>query len=243
MQVALDTNYWNPVAHLFVWASILAWPVVTGFTSGVVLLYISGLVPTYGVTQEVFVAGGFWFYWIVTTVVTIFPVITYYVLTKELRPTLLDDVSLVQKTPWSIKKLFTRKSDDVPEPAEPEKPAEPTELGSRDEITPEPADSASLLHRHRPLSVRSSYAFSHEPGFADLIMSGRWMGAREEQVKRERLQRSMTWVCEEPHSQRPPKLKDIPRDQSAPDESVARKSSQLIKCVGFIHYLCLTFSS
>ena len=69
---------------------------MTAFTSGVPGLYTLGLIESYGVTNEVMAAGGFWFYWIVATVVTLFPVIILYVLSVELKPTLLDELEQTQ---------------------------------------------------------------------------------------------------------------------------------------------------
>ena len=200
---------------------------MTAFTSGVPGLYTLGLIESYGVTNEVMAAGGFWFYWIVATVVTLFPVIILYVLSVELKPTLLDDVRLEQTIRWKqeIKDKLFRKSSNVEEQAQ---PSQESPAASSPPPPPEPTREttpSSHLLRSRLLSIRSSYAFSHEAGFADLIMSGRWMGAQEDQVKKQRMQRSNTWVCEE--TDRAPMLKDIPRDRSAPVEEAEERPHRL----------------
>ena len=199
---------------MFVWGSILAWLVVTVFTSNVTFLYTLGLVPSYGVSNEVLATGGFWFYCILATAVALLPVIVIETLSVELNPHLLDDVRLLQTIQWKdgvrekLKKLY--KAPEAPHEPEAEPEPEP-------ESRPESRLETPLLTPSRTLrSVRSSYAFSHQPGFAELILSGRWMGAREDQVRRERMQRSMTWTGEEPA--RPPMLKEIPRDKSVPEE-------------------------
>ena len=147
-------------------------------------------------------------------------------LSVELKPTLLDDVRLEQTIEWKqqVKDKLVRKSYDIEEPTQEAETQPETTPETQPETTSRETTPSHLL-RSRLLSVRSSYAFSHEAGFADLIMSGRWMGAREDQVRKQRMQRSNTWMCEE--TDRGPLLKDIPRDKSAPAVDSTRRPPNL----------------
>ena len=186
LQLALDTFYWNPIQHVFVWGSILAWFVVLALTSSPPL-YIGGIntlrFDFLGVLYEVIQTATFWFYWPLATVVALGPTIVFRTLHLDLYPRLVDDVRLKMKEEGP--KLFRR------------------------------AMLKKKLPRISLSAVkeRTGYAFSHQGGFGRLILSGRMFGGKsEEQVHREREQRLSTIIRSASTSPVPPHRElDIPQ--------------------------------
>ena len=160
LQIALDTFYWNPIQHVFVWGSILAWFVVLPITSSPGF-YIAGIgvfeFDFLGVFYEVFQTATFWFYWPLACIVALGPTIVFRTLRLDLSPTLIDDVRLKMKKDG--RKSFTR------------------------ELFKKKLPRISFAS----IKERTGYAFSHEGGFGKLLLSGRmFSGQSEEQVYRER---------------------------------------------------------
>jgi phospholipid-translocating ATPase len=170
LQIALDTFYWNPIQHVFVWGSILAWFLVLPITSSPAL-YVAGIgvfrFDFLGVFYEVLQTATFWFYWPLAVIIALGPTITFRTLLVDLRPTLVDDVRLKMKKEG--RRVFRRAL-----------------LKSK-----LPRISFSLAG----VKERTGYAFSHQRGFGKLILSGRmFAGVSEEQVRRERERRVSTIV-------------------------------------------------
>ena len=170
LQIALDTFYWNPIQHVFVWGSILAWFAVLPITSSPAL-YIAGIgvfrFDFLGVFYEVLGTATFWFYWPLATIIALGPTITYRTLLLDRRPTLADDVRLKMKKEG--RRVFRRAL-----------------LKSK-----LPRISFSLAG----VKERTGYAFSHQGGFGRLILSGRmFAGQSEDQVRKERERRMSTIV-------------------------------------------------
>lgn len=168
----MDTNYWNPLVHIVIWASILSWFVVPPFLSNFLPLYIVGQSLYYGVSNEVLASSHFWFYFIITAILGVSPVAALRVLQVQIKPTLLDDVRLLESThsQKELKEKFLRKfSFSIESKAE------------------ESTQDRKPLTKQQ--SLRSSYAFAHEKGFAELIVSGRYIGANEIEVAEERVRR------------------------------------------------------
>ena len=186
LQLALDTFYWNPIQHVFVWGSILAWFAVLAITSSPAL-YIGGIntlrFDFLGVLYEVIQTATFWFYWPLATVVALGPTIVFRTLHLDLYPRLVDDVRLKMKKEGP--KLFRR------------------------------AMLKKKLPRISLSAVkeRTGYAFSHQGGFGRLILSGRmFRGQSEEQIHREREQRLSTIIRSASTSPVPPhKELDVPQ--------------------------------
>ena len=101
----------------------------------------------------------------------VFPVAAFRVLQVQIKPTLLDDVRLVESTRSQIElreKILRR-------------------FSSTESKVEEPTPHLKPLKKQS--SLRSGYAFAHEKGFAELILSGRYIGANETEVAEERVRR------------------------------------------------------
>ena len=107
-QIALDTFYWNPIMHLFVWGSIIAWFVVVPIIN-TSFLYV-GLIALFrfyvGVSDQVLATATFWFYWPLAAVIALLPTVVFRTIRLDLDPHLVDDVRLKMK--MDGKKLFKR---------------------------------------------------------------------------------------------------------------------------------------
>lgn len=167
----MDTFYWNPIMHIFVWGSILSWFIVLPITSSEAFYsftFFANFFTFAGVFYEVFLSATFWFYWPLATVIALGPTIIFRTLRLDLDPHLVDDVRLKMKKEG--KRLFRR-----------------------------------LMIRKKPPLIRtpstyqrSGYAFSHQEGFAKLILSGRLFGLAEDRVARERRNRISTIIRSAP---------------------------------------------
>ena len=165
LQIGLDTYYWNPIQHVFVWGSILAWFVVLPITSSPGF-YIGGIgvfrFDFVGVFYEVIQTATFWFYLPLAAIIALGPTITFRTLLLDLRPTLVDDVRLKMKKEG--RRAFRRALLKT------KLPGINITLGS--------------------VKERTGYAFSHQGGFGKLILSGKmFSGQSEEQVHKERERR------------------------------------------------------
>lgn len=174
LQLALDTYYWNPIHHVFVWGSILAWFVVLPITSSPALYNPVLSIISFnflGVFYEVFQTATFWFYWPLATVIALGPTIIFRTVRLDLWPSQVDDVRLQMKKEGPrlfrramLKKKLPRISFDK-------------------------------------VKQRTGYAFSHQGGFGRLILSGRMFGGHtEEQVRLERERRISTIIQSAPSS-------------------------------------------
>ena len=172
LQVALDTSYWNVIVHLFIWGSILSWLVVPPFLSNFLPLYDVGLATYYGVANEVLASAMFWWYLILVTFIALAPTFLSRVLKYELKPTLLEDVKLLETKKFNeellekFKKQFSRETE---------------------------AEQKPIV----PKLWRTGYAFAHEEGFGQLISSGHYLGALATEVEQERTKRRSTWMSED----------------------------------------------
>ena len=162
-QIALDTLYWTIVTHVSVWGSIILWFVVTMVTA-TSPFYRSplgyDLLSYLGVPFEVFGTGNFYFYCILVIVISLFPVMLFRIIQRELRPTMVDDVrlKLAKEGDLKLKDLFT--------------------LGGRFH----PRIPARFRRpRDKDAPRRSGYAFAHERGFGKLITTG--LGLRKKAVE------------------------------------------------------------
>ena len=142
------------------------------FLSNFLPLYLVGQSYYYGVANEVLASSHFWFYFIIAAILGVFPVAALRVLLVQIKPTLLDDVRLMESThsQKELKNKVLRKlSLSVESKAE------------------EPTSHTKPLIKQP--SLRSGYAFAHEKGFAELIVTGRYIGANEAEVAEERVRR------------------------------------------------------
>ena len=153
-QIALDTLYWTVITHIATWGSIVLWFVCT-LIAATSPFYLSplgyDLLSYLGVPFQVFATGNFYFYCALAIVVSLFPVIMFRIVQKELFPTTVDDVrlKLAKEGDLKLKDLFT--------------------LGGRFH----PHIPAKFRRpRDKTIPPRSGYAFAHERGFGRLITTG-----------------------------------------------------------------------
>lgn len=105
-QIALDTFFWNPIMHIFVWGSIIAWFVVIPITSTEAIYNITAFRFYPGTAFQVLASATFWFYLPLTIVVALLPTVALRVIRLEVYPHLVDDVRLKMKLEG--KRLFKR---------------------------------------------------------------------------------------------------------------------------------------
>ena len=179
VQLAMDTLYWNPLIHLSVWGSILSWLIVPPFMTNIIYFYEAFIDSYYGVGNQVLANSVFWLYLLLVTFVALAPVVLSRVVSVELFPTLLDDVRLLESKQRSCIKSSVQLIKRISREDE-EETAETSRVSTK-------SPQAKMIHS------RSSYAFSHQEGFAELILTGRWMGAKEELVASTRIERLATW--------------------------------------------------
>ena len=109
LQIAIDTFFWNPIMHVFVWGSMLSWLVVIPITSSDFLYDLYADLFRYnGVAYEVLGSATFWFYVPLATIIALAPTVMFRVIKLDLYPRLVDDVRLKMKTDG--RRLFKRKT-------------------------------------------------------------------------------------------------------------------------------------
>ncbi|KRZ16504.1 putative phospholipid-transporting ATPase ID [Trichinella zimbabwensis] len=169
-QIALDTAYWTVMNHIFVWGSL-------AFYFFVALVYYE-LMPFdalhhngYGTALEMFLYPNFWFSIILIVVLLMLPHISVRFFWVDVFPSLSDRIRVKQ----NLRRLQGRLS----------------------EVPLQSLTTASSLRRRRA-STRSSYAFSHHPGFGELITKGlnmrQWKNELKLSTVIETLRRSSTSI-------------------------------------------------
>ncbi|KFD54817.1 hypothetical protein M513_04251 [Trichuris suis] len=143
-QIAIDTAYWTIINHIFTWGSLALYFLVA-------ILYYE-LLPYeiahqngYGTAWQMMSYPNFWLSIVLITVLLMIPPVSLRFLCTDLNPSLADRIRVKQ----NLKRLQTRIS---------ELPLRPRQVGAST--------------RSRRPSTRSSYAFSHHPGFGELITKG-----------------------------------------------------------------------
>ena len=170
-QIGLDTFHWNPIAHIFIWGSILSWLVVIPISSTSGLYGLIGFFQYAGVAFEVIRSATFWFYVPLATIVALTPTIIFRTMRLDFDPHIIDDVRLVQKNEG--RKLFKRLK-----------------------FHRKPADSVIA---RAPSTKRTGYAYSHTEGYGQMISTGHIFGMNEEEVIRER-QKRISMIVSNPAS-------------------------------------------
>ncbi len=105
MQVALDTFFWNPVMHVFVWGSILIWFVLIPIISTGV--FYGSFFQFGGVAFEVLSTANFWFYLPLSAVIALAPTMLFRLIQLYRRPQYVDFVRLKEKKEG--RKIFKRR--------------------------------------------------------------------------------------------------------------------------------------
>eukprot|EP00112_Aurelia_sp_Birch-Aquarium-sp1_P008224 Seg1901.2 transcript_id=Seg1901.2/GoldUCD/mRNA.D3Y31 product="Phospholipid-transporting ATPase ID" protein_id=Seg1901.2/GoldUCD/D3Y31 len=147
LQISLDTQYWTWINHFFIWGSIIFY-FMFSFTlySPAFFSLAPASIGYVGMAINVFGSGIFWLTIVITASVCLLPVVGYRWITQKFNPTLAD---LVRKGVWKERRKHA------------------------ESLVSLRRSRASLRSRHS--AKRSGYAFSHQPGFGDLIMSGKWL--------------------------------------------------------------------
>uniref|UniRef100_A0A5S6R3N5 Phospholipid-transporting ATPase n=1 Tax=Trichuris muris TaxID=70415 RepID=A0A5S6R3N5_TRIMR len=143
-QIAMDTAYWTIINHIFTWGSL-------AFYFLVAILYYE-LLPFdilhqngFGTAWQMMSYPNFWLSILLITVLLMIPHVSLRFLCIDINPSLADRIRVKQ----NLKRLQTRISE-LP-------------------LRPRQVDGST---RSRRPSTRSSYAFSHHPGFGELITKG-----------------------------------------------------------------------
>ena len=170
-QIGLDTFHWNPIAHIFIWGSILSWLVVIPISSTSGLYGLIGFFQYAGVAFEVIRSATFWFYVPLATIVALMPTIIFRTMRLDFDPHIIDDVRLVQKKEG--RRLFKRLK-----------------------FHRKPEESAIT---RAPSTKRTGYAYSHTEGYGQMISTGHIFGMNEQEVIRER-QKRLSMIVSNPAS-------------------------------------------
>eukprot|EP00794_Sanderia_malayensis_P010085 gene10085-11115_t len=147
LQMALDTLHWTWINHFFIWGSIVFYFLFsfTIYSPEIYDLAVGG-VGFVGMAVNVFGSGLFWATIILTSSVCLLPIVGFRWVNSKVNPTLSD---FIRKGDWKERRKHAESL-----------------LSLR-------RSRASL--RSRRSSKRSAYAFSHQSGFGELIMSGKWL--------------------------------------------------------------------
>ncbi|OQV17784.1 Phospholipid-transporting ATPase ID [Hypsibius exemplaris] len=148
LQVALDTSYWTYINFITIIGSVVFYLSLTLF------MYSNLFATSYlGSEKKVYSSPAFWFTLVLTVVILMVPVVAARFFLIDTRPTLSDRVRLRQKNESKLKRFQV--SAHVAGLTRPSASVTPT-----------------ARRRKNRRSMRSSYAFSHEKGFGDLITTG-----------------------------------------------------------------------
>uniref|UniRef100_H2YBK3 Phospholipid-transporting ATPase n=1 Tax=Ciona savignyi TaxID=51511 RepID=H2YBK3_CIOSA len=142
-QVALDTSYWTPINHFFIWGSIGIYFLVTFamYSNGLYQILPNNF-PFVGVARTAFQFPSLWFTVLLVSAICFLPVVASRYLTSLLWPTYTEKVKRKMKAAESLHAMSEK-------------------IKSKFQI------------KRRGSRARSGYAFSHERGFGDLITTGR----------------------------------------------------------------------
>uniref|UniRef100_H2YBK4 Phospholipid-transporting ATPase n=1 Tax=Ciona savignyi TaxID=51511 RepID=H2YBK4_CIOSA len=143
LQVALDTSYWTPINHFFIWGSIGIYFLVTFamYSNGLYQILPNNF-PFVGVARTAFQFPSLWFTVLLVSAICFLPVVASRYLTSLLWPTYTEKVKRKMKAAESLHAMSEK-------------------IKSKFQI------------KRRGSRARSGYAFSHERGFGDLITTGR----------------------------------------------------------------------
>ena len=159
LQIALDTSTWNLFSHILIWGSIIFYWLF------IFLVYCDPLYPIFsanfnyvGSARMMSTNPTFWFTLILVCTILILPVAGKRAVLSDITPTLTDKVKILERE----ERRKQRK--------------ESVELkGIRRPGAVRPGSIRRDSHKRgskRPASARSGYAFAHQHGFGDMILSG-----------------------------------------------------------------------
>ncbi|XP_077965720.1 phospholipid-transporting ATPase ID-like isoform X2 [Styela clava] len=153
LKVGMDTQYWTPINHFFVWGSIAIFFVMSFALYSDGLFYLSPeTFPYIGAARNTMNDGNMWFTVLLTTTVCVLPELAIKLFYEMLYPSYNEEILKKQVKDRKLRKKKT-KSSTLSELAK-----------FKDHF---------LIKRKGSNRPRSGYAFSHEKGFGDLITTGR----------------------------------------------------------------------
>ncbi|PIK58731.1 putative phospholipid-transporting ATPase IM [Apostichopus japonicus] len=160
LKIALDTEYWNIFTHAVIWGSIIIyWAFIFLLYSPFLYELFQGTFTYVGVPYQLVRLPSFWFSLILSCVILILPILGKRAMHMDVSPSRAHEIRLKQRQ-------------------EREKPSNTIELtdvrglGSMRSFR-------TKSGKRRPASARSGYAFSHQYGFGDMILSGKNMKKRK----------------------------------------------------------------
>lgn len=149
----METQYWTPINHFFVWGSIAIFFVMSFalYSDGLFTLASSSF-PYIGAARNTMSDGNMWFTVLLITTVCIIPDLAINLFYGMLYPSYNEEILKKQVKDRKIRKKMTKSS------------ALSELVKFKDRL---------LIKRKGSNRPRSGYAFSHEKGFGDLITTGR----------------------------------------------------------------------
>lgn len=156
LRIAIDTEFWNIFTHAVIWASIIVyWVFIFLVYSPFLYEPIQTAFTFVGVPQMMVRLPTFWFSLILCCVILLLPVLGKRAMHMDIFPAPSHQVRLKQRQ-------------------EKEKPSNTIELK---DVRPLGSFRSfrTKSGKKRPASARSGYAFAHQYGFGDMILSGKNM--------------------------------------------------------------------
>ncbi|KAK1329132.1 hypothetical protein QTO34_011311 [Cnephaeus nilssonii] len=186
VQIGLDTGYWTAINHFFIWGSVAVYFAI------LFAMHSNGLFDMFpnqfrfvGNAQNTLAQPAVWLTIALTTVVCILPVVAFRFLKLNLRPDLSDTVRSRRLKAPRARTLAAAALGSVPPVLEVVVPMLPCPgaLGPFSGVVrytqlvrkKQKAQHRCMRRVGRTGSRRSGYAFSHQEGFGELIMSGKNM--------------------------------------------------------------------
>ncbi|XP_072479715.1 probable phospholipid-transporting ATPase IM isoform X2 [Notamacropus eugenii] len=110
VQIALDTSYWTAINHVFIWGSIaMYFFILFAMHSDVMFSIFPNQLPFVGNARHSLAQKSIWLVILLTTVVSVMPVITLRFLKVDLYPTLSDQVRQLQRAQDKARPLKSHK--------------------------------------------------------------------------------------------------------------------------------------
>ena len=145
-QCALETYYWTPLNHFFLWGSILIFFAIHALLYADALTAIVGTSMT-GTLENVASTPAYWFGVLLSVILLLTPVVCVHLWRLITNSTLSDRLRLrasIARSKSQSKSLNIR-------------------------------SKTSIRREFRTQSIRSGYAFAHQEGFGEFITSGRYI--------------------------------------------------------------------
>ncbi|XP_076803387.1 phospholipid-transporting ATPase ID-like isoform X1 [Clavelina lepadiformis] len=164
LQAALDTSFWTPINHFFIWGSIGIYFVFTfAMHSDGLFQLVPSQFPFVGVSRNAFTHAALWLTLLLVVMICILPVVAIRFAYAVCWPTYAQKILQIQLRERKKEKKMRIKSPDN----------FANNLKQRFQT--------KFKIKRRTSRPKSGYAFSHQHGFGDLITSGRMSMRRKNQ--------------------------------------------------------------